>query len=61
MVVDEDGAEAVFFAELCSLDYTLEGFVGRVYTLVSENDRWVVVVLEMFLTHKEYGKRFGYC
>ena len=32
-----------------------------VYTLLSENGRWVVVVLEMFLTHKEYEKRFGYC
>jgi len=33
----------------------------RVYTLLSENGLWVVVVLEMFLTHKEYEKRFGYC
>jgi|SRR2546421_6334242 len=32
-----------------------------VYTLLSENGLWVVVVLEMFLTHKEYEKRFGYC
>ncbi len=32
-----------------------------IYTLLSENGRWVVVVLEMFLTHKEYEKRFGYC
>ncbi len=32
-----------------------------VYTVLSENGRWVVVVLEMFLTHKEYEKRFGYC
>jgi len=32
-----------------------------VYTLLSEQGRWVVVVLEMFLTHKEYEKRFGYC
>jgi len=32
-----------------------------VYTLLSENGRRVVVVLEMFLTHKEYEKRFGYC
>ena len=32
-----------------------------VYTLLSENGYWVVVVLEMFLTHKEYEKRFGYC
>jgi len=32
-----------------------------VYTLLSENGRWVVVVLEMFLTHKGYEKRFGYC
>ncbi|HZY47053.1 MAG TPA: hypothetical protein VFE96_04575 [Candidatus Bathyarchaeia archaeon] len=31
-----------------------------VYTVLSENGRWVVVVLEMFLTHKEYEKRFGY-
>lgn len=31
-----------------------------VYTLLSENGLWVVVVLEMFLTHKEYEKRFGY-
>ena len=29
MVVDEDGVESMFFAELCSLDYLLEGFVGR--------------------------------
>ena len=32
-----------------------------VYTLLSESGLWVVVVLEMFLTHKEYEKRFGYC
>jgi len=32
-----------------------------IYTLLSENGRWVVIVLEMFLTHKEYEKRFGYC
>jgi len=32
-----------------------------VYTLLSENGLWAVVVLEMFLTHKEYEKRFGYC
>ena len=32
-----------------------------IYTLLSENGRWVVVVLEIFLTHKEYEKRFGYC
>lgn len=31
-----------------------------IYTLLSENGRWVVVVLEMFLTHREYEKRFGY-
>jgi len=31
-----------------------------VYTLLSENGRWVVVALEMFLTHEEYEKRFGY-
>jgi len=31
-----------------------------VYTLLSESGLWVVVVLEMFLTHKEYEKRFGY-
>ena len=29
-------------------------------TLLSENGLWVVVVLEMVLTHKEYEKRFGY-
>lgn len=29
VVVDEDGVESVFLAELCSLDYLLEGFVGR--------------------------------
>ncbi len=32
-----------------------------VYTLLSENRRWVAVVLETFLTHKEYEKRFRYC
>jgi len=31
-----------------------------IYTLLSENGLWAVVVLEMFLTHKEYEKRFGY-
>jgi len=31
-----------------------------IYTILSENGRWVVVVFEMFLTHKEYEKRFGY-
>ena len=31
-----------------------------VYTLLSEKGRWIVVVLETFLTHKEYEKRFGY-
>ena len=31
-----------------------------VYTLLSENGLWVVVVLEVFLAHKEYEKRFGY-
>ena len=31
-----------------------------VYTLLSEKGRWIVVVLEAFLTHKEYEKRFGY-
>lgn len=32
-----------------------------VYTLLGEKGRWIVVVLEAFLTHKEYEKRFGYC
>ncbi len=31
-----------------------------VYTLLRERERWVVVVLEAFLTHKEYERRFGY-
>ncbi len=31
-----------------------------VYTVLSERGRWVVVVLEAFLSHKEYEKRFGY-
>ncbi len=31
-----------------------------VYTVLNERGHWVVVVLEAFLTHKEYEKRFGY-
>ncbi len=31
-----------------------------VYTLLNEHGRGIVVVLEAFLTHKEYEKRFGY-
>jgi hypothetical protein len=30
------------------------------YTILSENGRWIVIVLETFLTHKEYEERFGY-
>ncbi len=26
----------------------------------NERGRWIVIVLEAFLTHKEYEKRFGY-
>jgi hypothetical protein len=32
-----------------------------IYTILSEKGRWIVVVLEIFLTHKEYEERFGYC
>ncbi len=31
-----------------------------VYTILNEKGQWVVVILEAFLTHKEYEKRFGY-
>ena len=31
-----------------------------VYTILTERGRFTVVVLEAFLTHKEYEKRFGY-
>lgn len=31
-----------------------------IYTILSEQGRWMVVVLEAFLTHKEYEERFGY-
>lgn len=30
------------------------------YTIIAENKRKVVVVLEFFSTHKEYESRFGY-
>ncbi len=32
-----------------------------IYTVLSERDQRIVVVLEAFLTHKEYERRFGYC
>jgi hypothetical protein len=32
-----------------------------IYTMLSERDQRIVVVLEAFLTHKEYERRFGYC
>jgi hypothetical protein len=31
-----------------------------IYTVLSERDQRIVVVLEAFLTHKEYERRFGY-
>ncbi len=31
-----------------------------IYTILNEKGGWVVVVLEAFLTHKEYERRFGY-
>lgn len=40
--------------------YNLSSSARLIYTVLSENGRWVVVVLEMFLTHKEYERRFGY-
>jgi hypothetical protein len=41
--------------------YNLSKAARLIYTVLSEKGRWIVVVLEMFLTHKEYEKRFGYC
>ena len=41
--------------------YNLSREARLIYTLLSENGRRVVVVLEMFTSHKEYEKRFGYC
>jgi len=41
--------------------YNMSKAARLIYTILSENGRWVVVSLEMFLTHKEYEKRFGYC
>ena len=41
--------------------YNMSKAARLIYTILSENGRWVVLVLEMFLTHKEYEKRFGYC
>jgi hypothetical protein len=41
--------------------YNMSKSSRLVYTLLSDNGSWTVVVLEMFLTHKEYEKRFGYC
>ena len=40
--------------------YNMSKSSRLIYTLLSENGRWMVVVLEMFMTHKEYEKRFGY-
>lgn len=40
--------------------YNMSRSARLVYTLLSVNGRWTVLVLEMFLTHKEYEKRFGY-
>ncbi len=31
-----------------------------IYTVLSERGQQIVVVLEAFLTHKEYERRFGY-
>lgn len=36
MVVNEDRVETVFLAELRSLDYAVEGFVGRLKESASE-------------------------
>ncbi len=41
--------------------YNMSRSARLVYTLLSEQGPWIAVVLEMFLTHKEYEKRFGYC
>jgi len=40
--------------------YNLSKAARLIYTILSENGRWIAIVLEMFLTHKEYEKRFGY-
>ncbi len=40
--------------------YNMSRASRLIYTVVSEKGRWIVIVLEMFLTHKEYEKRFGY-
>jgi len=31
-----------------------------VYTVLNKEGRWMVIVLECFLSHKDYAKRFGY-
>jgi len=41
--------------------YNMSKAARLIYTILSENGRWIVIVLEMFLMHKEYEKRFGYC
>jgi hypothetical protein len=41
--------------------YNMSKAARLIYTILSEKGRWTVIVIEMFLTHKEYEKRFGYC
>ena len=43
---------------LWKLNLTAEARI--VYTILGEPGSWVVVVLEVFMGHKEYDKRFGY-
>jgi len=31
-----------------------------IYTIIAENNKKIVVVLEFFQSHKEYERRFGY-
>ncbi|HZY94947.1 MAG TPA: hypothetical protein VFE98_08865 [Candidatus Bathyarchaeia archaeon] len=40
--------------------FNLSRVARLVYTIVSEGNGYSVLVLEAFLNHKEYSKRFGY-
>ncbi len=40
--------------------YELSGGARMIYTIVLESDGFVVYLLEGFVTHDEYEKRFGY-
>jgi len=62
LTLDGGGSKLVSIGGISNLwKFNMSRGARLVYTLLSESGLWVVVVLEMFLTHKEYEKRFGYC